>query len=134
MADEPTKEQRFACGCHIVDGELVAECTQVAPTGEIPAEHHGPVAKPFSAKCSRTAVQTPGPPEPPAPGTAEEKFDDSPAEDEETRAEEAADEVDDAVAEAAVTEAKPTKNAVHTMDAPKQAHEEAKPHKKKKKA
>jgi hypothetical protein len=131
MADEPTKEQRFACGCHIVDGELVAECTQVAPRGEIPAEHHGPVAKPFSAKCSRTAVQTPEPgPEAPEPTPSEEKFDDSPAEDEETRAEEAADEVDDAVAEAAVTEAeaKPTKNAVHTMDAPQQA----KPHRKKK--
>lgn len=56
MADEPTKEQKFSCGCHVVDGVLVAECTQVAPSGEISAERHE-VLKPYSAKCARLAVQ-----------------------------------------------------------------------------
>jgi hypothetical protein len=54
--DQPTTEQKYSCGCHVVDGALAAECTQVALTGEISAERHG-VAKPFSAKCSRLAAQ-----------------------------------------------------------------------------
>jgi len=55
MSDEPTKEQKFSCGCHVVNGVLAAECTQVAPSGEISAERHG-VLKPFSQKCSRKAA------------------------------------------------------------------------------
>jgi hypothetical protein len=54
--DEPTKEQKFSCGCHVVDGVLVAECTQIAPTGEISAARHG-VLKPYAAKCGRKAAQ-----------------------------------------------------------------------------
>lgn len=54
MADEPQKEQKFGCGCHVVNGVLAVECTQVAPSGEISAERHA-VAKPYSPKCSRKA-------------------------------------------------------------------------------
>ena len=56
MADEPTKEQRYSCGCHVVDGVLVAECTQTPLSGEISAARHA-VAKQFSAKCFRLAAQ-----------------------------------------------------------------------------
>jgi hypothetical protein len=48
-------EVKWSCGCHEVDGVLVSECTQVAPTGEISAERHG-VLKPFAAKCGRKAA------------------------------------------------------------------------------
>lgn len=54
MADEPTKEQKFGCGCHVVNGVLAVECTQVAPSGEISAARHA-VDKPYSPKCSRKA-------------------------------------------------------------------------------
>ena len=133
--DEATKEQKYSCGCHVVDGELVAECTQVATHGEISAERHG-VAKPFSAKCSRLAAEHDAEVQADADmkaakaakaeekaakantaALAEGKFNDEPATDAETRAEEAADEVDDAVAEEAaaaevktdVAEPKPAK-------------------------
>jgi hypothetical protein len=53
--DEPTKEQKFSCGCHIVGGQLVAECTQVAPQGEISAAQHAST-KPFARKCARKAA------------------------------------------------------------------------------
>lgn len=55
MADEPTKEVKWSCGCHVVDGELVQECTQVAASGEISAERHGQL-KPYAAKCARKAA------------------------------------------------------------------------------
>jgi hypothetical protein len=117
-------EVKWSCGCHEVDGELVRECTQSAPPSELRAEHHA-VAKPFSAKCFRTAPSEPTEPEPDTNGD----FDDSPAVDAETRAEEAEDEVAEAVAEE-----KPHKKAhtLHTMDAPAPAPAEAKLHKKKK--
>ena len=54
--DEPTKEQKFSCGCYIVDGVLAVECTQTAPRGELSAERHA-VAKPYSPKCARLAAQ-----------------------------------------------------------------------------
>jgi hypothetical protein len=54
MADEPTKEQKFGCGCHIVNGVLVVECTQVGLSGEVSASRHA-VAQPYSPKCSRKA-------------------------------------------------------------------------------
>jgi hypothetical protein len=58
MADESTKEQKWSCGCHVVDGVLVAECTQTPITGEISAERHG-VLKPFAAKCARKVAEQP---------------------------------------------------------------------------
>ena len=50
------KEQRWLCGCQIVDGELVRKCTNVKPTGELSA---GQVAAlpPYSAKCYRLAQE-----------------------------------------------------------------------------
>lgn len=51
-----TKEQKFSCGCHIVDGELVVQCTQAQPGGEISSSHHAH-KRPFSAKCFRLAVE-----------------------------------------------------------------------------
>lgn len=50
------KEQRWLCGCQIVDGELVRKCTNVKPAGELSA---GQVAAlpPYSAKCYRLAQE-----------------------------------------------------------------------------
>jgi hypothetical protein len=56
MADEPIKEQKYSCGCHVVNGVLVAECTQSRPSGDLSAERHA-VAKPFSPKCFRLAAE-----------------------------------------------------------------------------
>ena len=53
---EPTKEVKWSCGCHAVDGVLVAKCTQVAPQGEISAAQHAS-SKPFARKCARKAAE-----------------------------------------------------------------------------
>lgn len=50
--DEPTKEVKWSCGCHSVNGVLAQQCTQTRPNGEVSAEQHG-VNKPFAAKCAR---------------------------------------------------------------------------------
>jgi len=66
MAENENKqnqEQKWLCGCHIVDGELVAECTQTRPQGEVSASQLAAL-KPYSAKCFRLApqlVETPKP-------------------------------------------------------------------------
>jgi hypothetical protein len=47
-------ERKWACGCHEVEGQLVAECTQQRPSGEISSSQNA-MAKPFSTKCFRLA-------------------------------------------------------------------------------
>lgn len=58
-----TKERKWACGCHEVEGQLVGECTQQRPSGELSAAHIANT-NPFSPKCFRLAppvVEVPAP-------------------------------------------------------------------------
>lgn len=48
------KEQKWLCGCHVVDGVLALECTQQKPQGEVNAAQHA-ASRPYSAKCFRLA-------------------------------------------------------------------------------
>jgi hypothetical protein len=51
-----TTEQKWLCGCHVVDGVLAIACTQIAPQGEVSSAQHAN-ARPFSRKCFRLAPQ-----------------------------------------------------------------------------
>jgi hypothetical protein len=70
-------EIKWSCGCHVVDGELVAQCTQAQSQGEISAEKHA-AARPYSAKCYREAPTSASVVEPaspaPEPESASAKF------------------------------------------------------------
>lgn len=62
---EVTSEVKWSCGCHIVNGTLVQECTQTAPSGELSASQLA-AQRPFSPSCSRKrasihAVEPEGP-------------------------------------------------------------------------
>lgn len=48
------KEQKWLCGCHVVDGVLAQQCTQQRPQGEVTAAQHA-ASRPYSAKCFRLA-------------------------------------------------------------------------------
>jgi hypothetical protein len=52
----PVTEIRWSCGCQEVDGQLVAECTQIAPSGDVSAEKHAQ-SKPYARKCGRKAAE-----------------------------------------------------------------------------
>jgi hypothetical protein len=46
-----SKEQKWSCGCHEVDGELVVKCTGVQPQHEMLAHHN--LRAPYSKVCFR---------------------------------------------------------------------------------